>query len=289
MIFSGSIKLVYAIHRKKPDWLANNTIETVTFDLNNPTSIQCLLKKDCIVINMLRPDGKGWFPKAIVNACKAASIKRYIHLSSIDIYGKSKTKYITSKTAIEPCTSYEKEHAAGEAYAFDLTKHYIELVILRLGAIFGIGGLNIVSFVDEINKAPIWKLAIRRMLYGTHRMHLVSVERVLEVLLAIVNIDNIKEYNLFLITEDDEKDNNFAYLQDNLIRLFERHSIKYIPHIPLLANLLFKFHGLDIARPVRRFIENNLENLGVPNSISFQTKLSTYINYLKKNHENCIS
>src|SRR5436190_15762673 len=96
--------VIYAIHRSIPDWLKNETIETAQFDVENIQSIVDLLARDCIVINLLRPDGKGWFTKVIENivkACQIARIRRYIHISSIDVYGSSQSKVITSTTPIK--------------------------------------------------------------------------------------------------------------------------------------------------------------------------------------------
>src|SRR5690606_21486101 len=107
--------------------------------------------------------------------------------------------------------------------------------VLRLGAVFGAGGRNVVGFAKEMRHAPGWKLALRRALYGDRRMHLVSVETVADALVRAALAPAPLGSQVVLVTEDAAPDNNFAYVQDCLAEAFGRAALKSVPVLPRIC------------------------------------------------------
>lgn len=279
-------EVVFAIHRTEPEWLQSEAVARTRFDIDDPSTLQPVLTQGCTVINLLRPDGSGWFEPAIGNilkACEQARIKRYIHVSSIDVFGAVDNPVVDAGTPIKPKTPYECEHAAAEALVRGTRQAVFEVLVLRLGAIFGEGGLNIVSFVSEVSAAPLWKLALRRLLYGKRRMHLVSVQKVVQTLAFVVNVPVIRQGEVVLVTDDASPENNFGYLQDALMREFERPALGYVPHLPLsLLGLLLRARGVSNSNPMRRFREPRLAEWHQPETADFKQQLHRYVAHLRK-------
>lgn len=281
----GDTEVIYAIHRTEPDWLSNSNVRAERFDVDDPSTLAAIFVAGCTVINLLRPDGSGWFEPAIVNvlkACDQSGVKRYVHVSSIDVFGAAPQAVVDASTCIEPRTPYECEHAAAETLARSVPATRFEVVVLRLGAVFGEGGLNIVSFVREVAGSPAWKLALRRVLYGPRRMHLVSVEKVAQTLAFVVRVPQVRQGEVLLVTDDAEPENNFGYVQDALMQAFGRPSISYLPHLPhTLLALLLRLRGISNANPGRRFREQRFAEWQQPVTADFKQQLQRYIALLR--------
>ncbi|WP_448118278.1 NAD-dependent epimerase/dehydratase family protein [Pseudomonas serbica] len=277
--------VVFAVHRNEPIWLSTSSIQVRKFDLADSTSLERILNSGCIVLSLLRPDGSGWFLPAVENvllACRNAGVKRYVHVSSIDVFGASPSRICTAASPISPVTPYEREHAAAEKLVKTVNAENFEALILRLGAVFGVGGLNVVSFIKEASSAPGWKLALRRSLYGARRMHLVSVERVVEVLIFIITVTPIVQGETIVVTEDSDTNNNFAYLQDCLMEIFGRSAVLNMPYLPpTILRFLLSARGISNTDPMRRFHDDRLSQLGLSDSALFTERLKNYLKYLK--------
>lgn len=284
LMAKADLEVLFAVHRTEPAWLNESSISVESFDINDPSTLAQLLEPGCTVINLLRPDGTGWFGPAvegILGACAQASIGRYIHVSSIDVFGAATDRVATPATLIQPITPYEKEHAAAEELARSNAARFT-VIIVRLGAVFGEGGLNVVSFVDEAAAAPGWKLGLRRALYGRRRMHLVGVQRVVRSLVFLVTVTDVSSGELIVVTDDDAPENNFAYLQDVLLSTFGRRPSPLNIYLPptVLAGLL-KVRGISNSNPMRRFQDNRLAELGLPAGEPFSYELANYIVHLR--------
>lgn len=282
---SEVFEIIYAVHRNEPAWLTTSPIQVRHFDLADSTSLENILTRECIVLSLLRPDGSGWFLPAIKNvllACRNVGVKRYVHVSSIDVFGASQASICTAATPVLPVTPYEREHAAAEKLVKAVSAEHFEAMILRLGAVFGVGGLNVVSFVKEVSSAPGWKLALRRSLYGARRMHLVSVEKVVEVLIFVITAAPIVQGEIIVVTEDSDANNNFAYLQDCLMELFSRSVVFNIPYLPPgILRFILRTRGISNTDPMRRFQEERLSELGFSDSALFTKRLKNYLEHLK--------
>lgn len=285
--FKG-VKVTYVYHRNLPNWLKNNSVHKERIKLDRVSSIAKILTKETALINLLRPDGTGWFKEAlrkILEACRKAQVKQYIHLSSIDVYGASAENTIDLHTPLKPRTPYECEHAAGEALV-SAEFPVLNAIILRLGAVFGIGGANVLALAKEVKSGPFWKLALRRALYGKRRMHLVSVEKVVEALLFFLCKGPLLQQRIFLITDDEVPENNFADLQDTLIRVFNRTSLSSCPCVPsFILKLLLRLKGLSNLNSKRRFKEDFFQASAYSFNSHFSIYLYHYLHYLKE-HEN---
>ncbi|WP_204289323.1 hypothetical protein, partial [Serratia marcescens] len=85
------------------------------------------------------------------------------------------------------------------------------------------GGRNLQAIANEVEKAPAWRLAARRSLNGSRRLHLVSLETVVQTMIQLTNADAPPPR--LIVTDDAAPENNFADVQDLLIRVFRRPDV----------------------------------------------------------------
>lgn len=271
------------VHRSQPDWIQTSGVAVQRVDLTRRADVEEALKGSGTVINLLRPTGDGWLSetiRAIAPLFAAAGVRRLIHCSSIDVYGNIEDDCVDESTAAAPATPYEVEHIATERILQDLP---LQVNILRLGAVFGPGGRNIVAIAKEVSEAPAWKLAARRALYGHRRMHLVSVETVTDVIRSLASAPSFFPMPRLIVTEDAAPENNFSFLQDALIRQFSRPSLVWVPELPKpFLDVVLRSKGKAVALATRRFSSTGLNRLKIDPTHQFASRLQRYLEFLKR-------
>lgn len=271
-------QLNYLVHRNKADWLSDAFVNVVDIREGNILSELSGLTNCDTAINMLRPDGSGWcleFIKSLLPYLRQVGIKRFVHLSSIDIYNGSSAEFIDEQSMPVPHGAYAREQCQIEDL---LLKSSLTLSILRLGAVYGVGGRNVVSFFDEAQVAPLWKLGLRRALYGQRRMHLVSAASVI----SAVNyaLAHTGKHAGLLVTDDDDERNNFAYMHESILRLTGRANLESVPQLPSFClRLALKARGQSTVLPLRRFSTELLDQAGIKRP-DFATELNLYLEKL---------
>jgi nucleoside-diphosphate-sugar epimerase len=274
--------LRFLVHRSRPEWLEAKGADVRPIDLADSRGLRAALSGTTCVINLLRPDGTGWLKAAIQQLLPAlgqVSVSRLVHVSSIDVYGGTHASCVTEETRPEPGTAYEREH-------FEIEKIVecapFETCIVRPGAIFGPGGRNLVAFVPEMRNAPFWRLVARRSLYGRRRMHLVSVENVADAIRAVATPNGRTLVGPILVTDDESPENNFAFLQETMARIFGRPALGWVPELPSFAlRAALRARGRTNANPMRRFSNDKLLEIGFRPEQSFATRLVRYITFLR--------
>jgi nucleoside-diphosphate-sugar epimerase len=273
-------KLRLLIHRSRPAWVDRSAVEAVEVDLQDETSLARGFQGADVAINLLRPDGGGWFTAAtaaLIEAASAAGACRYIHVSTIDVYGSSPMRVLDEDAPIRPQSPYEREHAAAERLAHAVAGR-IDVGIVRLGAVFGDGGRNLVTFANEARHAGLIRLALRRVLYGRRRMHLVSVETAADALNFVAAVDHALGGRVFLVVEDELPENNFAWLQDVMLDAFGRSRLDMLPSIPpAWLGAAMRIRGRSNSNPMRRFASRKLADIGFTPRVAFPERLRAYV------------
>ncbi|RWM29468.1 NAD(P)-dependent oxidoreductase [Mesorhizobium sp.] len=272
----------YLVHRSRPEWLDSSGMEINNISLNDPAQVLSALRGHDVLINLLRPDGSGWYRGAmesLKSVFRESGISRCIHASSIDVYAGVKDHLVDENTQPQPLSAYETEHLAVEAVMRD---SFPETLVLRLGAVFGRGGRNLVGLAEEMRRAPQWKIALRRSLYGARRMHLVSVETAARALVQLSLDRKRLGSQSVLVTDDHDPDNNFAFVQDRLAAAFRRDLPRIGPTAPKsLLRVLLRLRGLPDRNIDRRFSHKRAFEMGLP-SEPFADRLEKYAQHLSE-------
>ena len=263
------------VHRSRPSWIVASGAEVRT--VANDDQLVEVITDGAVIVNLLRPSGNGWL-EAISRRITAQAAKvsgcRILHCSSTDVYGDVTTNLIDEETYPRPRTAYEREHLAAEQITASAR---VESAILRFGAVFGPGGRNLLAFAEEARHASRAKLMARRALYGNRRLHLVSVEKAAAALRFLALIDRPLCAERFLVTDDDAPENNFAFIQDALLRAFGRPELCWVPVLPdNMMAISLRLRGRSNCNPQRRFATTKLEALGFRPDEKFRTRLEKY-------------
>jgi nucleoside-diphosphate-sugar epimerase len=273
------------VHRSCPDWLGSYGLDTRLVDLSDLNSLVASLSGARVVINLLRPVGDGKIERtmsSLVSSFAGTSVDRYIHCSSIDVYGRTRESVVNEETIPMPHTPYEREHLVAEQAAL---KASCDVCILRLGAVFGPGGRNLVSMANEMRYGPMFKLVLRRALYSERRMHLVGVRTVVEALRFLVYRQEQIGRVCLLLTEDEVEDNKFSFVQDTFASAFGRRPLAWVPPLPIgCLRLALALRGAGNTDPIRRFSGKRIATLGFSPRTNFQDSLTTYIDDLRARH-----
>ena len=112
-------------------------------------------------------------PKTIVAACKAAGVRRLIHMSALKADPKGPSEYLASKGEGEAIVMA----AAGE----------LDVTVFRPSVIFGLGDSFMSMFANVLRKAPIFPLG-----FGHARFQPVWVADVADAFVAAMN--NVDTY-----------------------------------------------------------------------------------------------
>ena len=281
---STGTTLRFLLHRSRPDWLLADGIDVRSVDLESRASLREAFEGCQGLINLLRPDGTLRVGTIVERALGAlpADPRIVLHTSSIDVYGDSAGELISETTEPAPRTPYAREHLQIERL---FTTLQTSSVILRLGKVFGIGGRNLLRMAEQVGMEPAWKLAIRRALNGRRRMHLVAVEFVAAAICSLA-VEQATSPNLVLITQDDEADNNFAFVQDRFATAFGRT----VRHTRFAPASLLSMAGTMRARPVldarRRFSGARMRSLSLRPPRPLCESIDRYAAHLAREWEN---
>jgi nucleoside-diphosphate-sugar epimerase len=269
-------RLTLLFHRTQPRSGPAANVEHRQVNIASTEDLRLALDKATTVIDLLRPSGDGSRCAAgqrLGEAMKASEVRRLVHVSSIDVYGKAGSSVVDAATPPQPYTDYAREHLAAEQLA---ESRPVSTTLLRLGAVFGPGSRNLVAMARETASAPAWRLAARRALNGSRRFHLVSLETVVEILFATV--DAADPPSRLVVTDDAAPENNFAYVQDLVIAACGRPDISSTPVFPrpvLHAALALRGYPPSLAH--RRFSEPGLGIIGEQSAARFPERLKRYI------------
>lgn len=275
---------IYVVHRREPDWLHRSGVEVKRCALDDVERLKPVLAEASVVVNLLRPDGSGdrlRALEAIRPLLTGPGAPSLIHASSIDVYGNARGTSLTERSKPCPASPYASEQLAIER----LLQTHPACCVLRLGAIFGDGGRNVASFAPEVARARRPILLARRLLYGARRMHLVSLEAVVAVILHLIGMPPGDRPSHLLVTDDDDERNHFAFVQDRLLEAFGRPSLAQLPQLPhpcLETALRLRARPHRMVR--RRFVSCFAPLLAEAARPDFGDSLAAYARQLAQTH-----
>jgi len=267
-------KLRILVHRSRPDWVLQPHVQLCSVDLESRASLAAALSGCDGVINLLRPDGSGRTASIMGNVLAAlpTDAQVLVHASSIDVYGKAGGRIVTEASPSVPCTPYAQEHLAMEGL---VAQAFIPVTTLRLGAVFGSGGRNLLRMAHQVANEPAAKLALRRALNGRRRFHLVSVEFVAAAIVRLATRE-VEAPGLLLLTEDVDEDNHFAFVQSRFAAAFGR----FVPRVGFAPSSLLTaagaLQGRSVVDPLRRFSNARAGGLGLSAPCSFSESIDRY-------------
>ncbi len=115
--------------------------------------------------------------KNLLNECARHSVKKFIHFSSVAVYGNPEENIITEKTPRRPVTPYEKTKCESELLVRKFCAlHGITSIILRPSTVYGEKDRSDIRKLDKLIKLGIAPVIGD----GKNIVHLVHVDDVVE-------------------------------------------------------------------------------------------------------------
>jgi 2-alkyl-3-oxoalkanoate reductase len=134
---------VKALVRRVPQPAFDKSVELILGDLGRPESYAPALDGVSAVVHAALTDNLSDEPRAtstLFNQSAEAGVRKFVHLSSIAIYGNPPSEIVTEETTPVPSAdAYSRTKLAIEE-ALHGASTGIEIAILRLGCVYGPGG-----------------------------------------------------------------------------------------------------------------------------------------------------
>ncbi len=275
------IEVRVLVHRNKAK--NQDNISFIEGDLLKPDSLDRLLRKDCMVINLayLAQDNLEAMAN-LANACAKNQVRRLIHCSTAVVDGKAQGNKVTEETPCVPASEYEKTKLQMEAILLETAIGKFEVSILRPTAVFGPGGKNLLKLVNELMTANRWVNYIRSCLFNRRSMNLVAVENVvaaLEFLLVAEKVDR----EVFIISDDDSSANNYRDVEDRLLAVFGKsYPVPRIAIPRFFLSTLLRLAGKSSTNPSKKYSDQKLAVFGFKKPQDLEAAIDAFAVWYKK-------
>jgi nucleoside-diphosphate-sugar epimerase len=271
---NGQFKL-RLLTRNKNKELDSDNLEFIYGDLLDARSLPVFLESCKTLINFSYLDGgESKNIEAIQNlieAAKAANIRRFIHISTAVVVGKTNVKIIGEEAICSPINQYQQVKLAIEALLIkSLCPAGIELIILRPTEIIGVGGSGLAFMVERIRKSSELVNYLHYLFYKNRSFNFVSVQAVAKALIFLINSRFNINPNIFILSDDDNAGNTYEFLESVIYKTIKRNRFYRIKIgiSKATLSLIYKVLGSQ-SSPNRAYSRKKIESIGYvfPNNI----------------------
>lgn len=242
----GSVKAIVRsiptnvdVYQKKVTW--------IEADLTNPSSLIGVLSEGDIVINLAYiPDSDKLKNVTLINniieACVFSNVSRLVHCSTAVVVGDIKINHVNELSPCNPVTPYEHTKLALEKRVLSASLRGLDIGILRPTAIVGCDGKNLLKLAHSLMYGNQFSNYLKTCVLGKMPMHLVPVRTVVSALLHMALLTKQLDGNIFIVSADDDIDNNFQRVGEILTEELglNRSVLPYIILPRVLQLFLFK-------------------------------------------------
>jgi len=284
---TNPIRSVRCLSRKTQAPTEPMAIEWLTGDLHDERALQSLISKDTIVINLgydssATRDANVIAARTLGRVCVAAQAQRLVHISTATVVGRTRDNLICESTRCAPHSEYEQTKLDIEDALLSETKDTLATTVIRPVAVFGEGGQNLVQLARRVADSNFVSRQFLACLHGMRRMNLVASENVVAAIAYLANATSDISQGLFIVSDDDSANNNYAYVESRLALAFGKAahpSMTFSLPAPLLS-LLLRTRGRSNVNPYRRYSCDRLLNAGFTHPAQFETALDAYAAHL---------
>lgn len=189
-------------------------------DLLNPSSLDNILEEGDVVINLayIKMGGADNVVMIdnIIMSCLRNKVRKLIHCSTAVVVGRNKCLRINELTPCFPFTQYEQNKYVIEQKLLEVIVPGLEVIIVRPTAIIGLGGENLLKLIEALTRGNAIVNYFRACFFGKRKMHLVPVANVVAALIHLALLQSVQNGNVFIISADDQPENNFFAVEKML-------------------------------------------------------------------------
>lgn len=262
--------LIRTLVRKSNNALTQHPrLTVIPGDLARVETLTDFLVPGCVVINLAYDFSSTnaeniRSTENLIEICKVQQAKRLIHCSTASVFGRVKQDVLNEETACNPISEYgiakltiERLFQVGAAGNF-------ELVNLRPTSVFGPGGPALQKLIKNLESRPVLINYLNSCLFNERNLNLVSVDTVVAAICFILDRGKDVVGQTFIISEDDEVNNNFKHVEQYLFQQIYGRKYALPPvKIPLIVlSSILRLLGRDNTNPHRIFDSRKLRKLG---------------------------
>lgn len=234
-------------------------------DLLDPASLRGVVGEGDIVINLAYMTHADVTKNVvlidnIIEACIQAKAARLVHCSTAVVVGATKEFHVDETSPCVPVSYYGKTKLVLEKRVQNALSKGLDTCILRPTAIIGPGGQNLIKLARALQEGNAVVNYLRACLFGRRPMHLVSVHDVVKALLHLAVFNAPLNGNVYIVSSDEDPDNNFLSVEDILLCTLGMGSRKFplFPFPKRALALLLKLLGRSEATIDRVYVSRKL-------------------------------
>lgn len=209
-------------------------IQVVTGNIDDPAILDRFVAPGATLINLAHANTTSSAEaieatRLLVEKCAEKGIKRFIHCSSISVYG-AVSGCVDENTLCRPRDEYGQLKYAIEQMLQQHIQNRFECVILRPTEVVGAGGRGLVKLTESLRHANALRNYLRSCLFSERNMHMVPVETVVDTIQFFIADQRRYASEVFIVSSDMDPLNNFQQLERYMFDLLGMH---YYPIPPL--------------------------------------------------------
>ena len=271
------------LHKKKVTW--------VKFDFTSCSSLAQVLSEGDVVINLAyiqdgdRLENVSLVDK-IIKACIYAKVSRLVHCSTAVVIGDVKTNLINELSLCNPKTPYEKTKLILEDHLLSAASKDLDVVVLRPTAVVGYGGKNLLKLTHSLLYGSRIINYIKICVLNNMPMHIVPVRNVVSALLYVSFYPKRFDGEVFIVSSDEDVDNNFQKINEILLHELGLNSTKF-PYIILpriLQSLLFKLIKRNDINMNRTYDSKKISDYGFEPNDSVNEAVRQFARSIKQDN-----
>jgi nucleoside-diphosphate-sugar epimerase len=282
---ASNVRSVRCLSRKKQPPTA--FIEWIIGDLNEERTLQNLIVKDSIVVNLAfdaaaTRNSTLIAARSLGQACVKAHAQRLVHVSTATVVGRARGNMVDETTPCAPISLYEQTKLEFEDVLLAETMNKLCATVIRPTATFGEGGQNLIRLSRQVALGNLVQRRLLAYLHGKRCMNLVAVENVVQAISHLAMAPANVSQGVFVVSDDDAENNNYAYVESRLAKAFGRvlpGAIGASLPAPMLR-LLLRMRGRSNSNPYRRYSCKKLLATGFTRPVTFEYALDDYAVFL---------
>jgi nucleoside-diphosphate-sugar epimerase len=277
---------VRLLSRKKPNFkFETKNLEVVIGDLSDKVALSELLTHGSTLINLAYSNASSPAlnlanAKVLAQACALAGVAKVLHCSTAAVFGSPGVRVIDEEVACVPRSVYGLTKLKIEEIFSYFSKNNYQLFILRPTQVFGLGGLALTKFINEIRHGNAFLQYGRECLYGARRLNLVTVTTLVNTIIFVLSNEKVAP-GIYVVAQDQWSENNYCYVADNVYSATGKS--KKVPrvHLPVkLLQALLWLLGREEYETYREYSNAKLLGAGFVNEESFPQALNLFISEL---------
>lgn len=281
---------VRALTRHNLAGMAEGGVNFVQGNIADAATLDIFLEAEATLVNLAFSNVPSTHEavettKRLVEKCAEKGIKRFIHCSSISVYGRVKG-VVNESTSCVPYGAYGLSKLVVEQTLINEVQDQFELIILRPTEVFGEGGYGLRALLDALTFGNPIVNYLRSSMYGARLMHLVPVETVVDAILFF--IDNKSKFNkeIFNISADHDPSNTFRAVEK---LVFEEMKLKYYPALPVdvpesILKTLLAIAGRSTIDPKVVYSTTKLHGWGFIDQHELKDSIKRYVHSYNLQH-----